>query len=387
MKIVVVNFGFHTNQTTLELKTQTLANGTGKTTLLNAYVFALSGKTLNGFVPENVNMKDGEQTEVTLHHFLSLPPIRRVRNVDGGTTLYVGSEVVTQTDFNQYLRSIGYDLEFIIACANANVLTSNGLDAETLRKILTKADVLDSEEYDALKKKQKDLRAKRKSAETYALTNFIIPIHATEPLNDSESTFVKNYIDAQRIVAIGLTLECPCCGATYSKDKVSELTKRYENAKLATSELGDVFKEYMERETMYAEEQAKIDDAKRLVDISENARKDLIRLDKEINEVTLQLSQIDLDNVRANLPEGVTIVTELKQKNGAVKPTCTLELNGVPLKSINHAKRIEICVNILARSRANKNMLNVPIIIDNAEAVSHNFEGYQNVVLLSAKKH
>jgi hypothetical protein len=387
MKIVVVNFGFYTDPTTLELKTQTLANGKGKTTLLNAYVFALSGKTLNGFVPENVNMQDGEQTEVTLHHFLSLPPIRRVRNVDGGTTLYVGSDVATQTDFNQYLRSVGYDMDFIIACANANVLTSNGLDAETLRKILSKADVLDSEEYDALKKKQKDLRAKRKSAETYALTNVVIPIHATEPLNDSESTFVKNYIDAQRIVEIGLRLDCPCCGVTYSVGKVLELTKRYENAKLATSELGDVFKDYMERSSMYAIEQEDIDYAQRLVNLSENARKDLIRLDKEINEVTLQLSQIDTENVRANLPEGVTIVTEVKQKNGVVKPTCTLELNGVPLKSINHAKRIEICVNILAQARANKNMFNVPIIIDNAEAVSHNFEYYQNVILLSAKKY
>jgi FAD synthase len=383
MKITLENFGGFRGLHSLEMKSKTLKNGEGKTSTVNAYVFALTGKTLNGFEPVNI-YADEQVYYVVLEGFLGLPDIRRVVNKTGGTTLYVGGDVVTQTLFEQYLKGEGYDLDFIVACANANVLTSNDLTAETLRKILTASNVLDGEEYTQLKKELTELRKKRKLAEQYALNNVIVPEPKCEQLNVSERTFLGNYQRQKKIVIDGVQSCCPTCKRAYEKSTIAELSKAYEAAEKHVAEFNDEYERILRKSDDFALEEQNINEAKRIVESATRARKDVINLDLQIADVQKTLQELDAKNVQSNLPSGVTVVTEVTQKNGVVKPTCTIEYNGIPLRNINHAKRIEIQVAILDAARQSKNNTLVPIIIDNAEAVTHEFSQYKNVILFKA---
>lgn len=383
MKMTVENFGGFRGLHILEMKSKTLKNGEGKTSTVNAYVFALTGKTLNGFEPVNV-YADEPICYVELDGFLGLPDIRRVVNKTGGTTLYVGGEVTTQTLFEQYLKGEGYDLDFIITCANANVLTSNDLTAETLRKILTASNVLDGEEYTQLKKELTELRKKRKIAEQYALVNVVVPEPKCEKLNVSELTFMQTFQRNKKIVIDGVQSCCPTCKRAYEKPTIAELSKAYEAAEKHVAEFSDEYERIIRKSADFALEEQNINEAKRIVESATRARKDVINLDLQIADVQKALQDLDAENVQSNLPSGVTVVTEVMQKNGVVKPTCTIEYNGIPLRNINHAKRIELQVAILDAARQSKNNTLVPIIIDNAEAVTHNFSQYKNVILFSA---
>lgn len=385
MQITLLNFGGFKGAHTRKFESQTLPNGEGKTTLINAYVFALSGKTLNGFVAANINAFPKEQTAVTLHHFIDLPPLRRVLN-ETGTTLYVGEDVATQSDFVSVLKQRGYDLDFIVACANANVLTSNGLDAETLRKILAKADVLDSEERDELRKSKVLIGKKLDVAKQHALTNIIVPVAKCEPLNEAERIFAGAFKAAKMTVNEGVVHACPHCKHEYDEKTINELNDSYIKAEAFVKQSFDEFTRIMNKQVEYTLEEQTIADAQRLLDGATKARKDVIAFTKELADVNEELRELDEQSVKNHLPEFVDVVTEVEQKNGKSKPTCTLEYQGIPLRSINHAKRIEICVTILVHARAAKGMQNVPIIVDNAEAVEHNFEYIDNVILFKARQ-
>jgi len=387
MQILVENFGGFKGSQCLELLSKTLPNGKGKTTMINAYIFALTGKTINGFVPINVDKAKGEITSVALSGlFDTLPTIRRTTYGEG-TVLYVGDDVATQEDFVSALRGLGYDLDFIIACANANILTSNGLDTATLRKILSKVDVLNSDEYDELKKKQKSLRAKRKVAEQHALTTVVVPAQMCPPLTDSEVAFERMFKGAKLIVNEGVHHECPHCERHYNDKTISQITKNYDEAKLYVKDGVEEFTRICVKMLANTTEMGEIDLATNLLNIAKNARKDVVNYNKEIQRVTEELSDLDARSVKANLPDSVEVITEIKQKNGGVKSTCTLEYKGIPLRSINHAKRIELCVAILDYARNKKSMECVPIIVDNAEAVDNGRlrASYKNLILLSAR--
>lgn len=383
MQISLNNFGGFNGSHVRTFESQTLKNGLGKTTLINAYVFALSGKTLNGFVAGNTEREEGSTVSVTLQGFFYMPPIRRVLK-DDGTTLYIGDDVVTQTDFNQTMELHGYDVDFIVACANANVLTSNGLDAETLRKILTKADVLQSDEHDALKKRLADVRKKLKTAESHALTNVIVPAETCEDLTQSEREFVTKFKNAQVTVNDGIVTACPHCNHTYDEKTVNEVTESYNDAETIVQtgmqEFTRIANKFAERQN----QQREIADAKRILELSASARKDALKYASEVNDILEELRELNENAIAMNLPEYVEVITEITQKNGSTKPTCTLEYRGVPLRSINHAKRIEICVAILDHARTAKGMQNVPIVVDNAEAITSVFEQYKNIVLFKA---
>lgn len=390
MQLQVENFGGIRAIEALPLVSRTLPNGHGKTTMVNAYLFALTGKTLNGFQARNIYAPADELTTVKLLGFLNLAVIRRT--TDGnGTTLYVGGDVVTQADFNAALANDGYDLDFITACANANVLTSNDLDAETLRKILAKADVLDNEEYDAVKKELSALRKKLKAAELAALTSVLIPQRSCQPITEAERVFATGYKKAKIILNDGVTTTCPFCNATHDKAKIAALQKMFDEAKIIVEEGLNEFSRIMIKQSDYDKEAQDIEDAKRLSDAARIARNNVISLKKEVASYQEELNRIDAERIVANLPDGVSIITEIMQKNGTTKPTCTLEYNRIPLRSINHAKRIEICVAILDNARTNKGMDRVPIIIDNADAfddqgtLARIEATYKNTILLSAR--
>jgi hypothetical protein len=120
----------------------------------------------------------------------------------------------------------------------------------------------------------------------------------------------------------------------------------------------------------YETESVAISDAERLIATAITARKRVIQLDEIIARLLAQITENDARALRAELPEGVEVITERVSKTGAVSNVCTLTYNGVPLKSVNRAKRVEICVRLLAAARAKAGMQDVAsIIIDNAESV------------------
>ncbi len=384
MQITVENFGGFKQSTRLAFKTQTLPNGVGKTTMINAYIFALTGKTINGFEPRNEYSKDEDITSVELYGFFDFPKVRRT-TFGASTKLYVGDEVAAQVDLEAALMANGIEMTFLIACANANVLTSHSLDAAELRKILSSSDVLNTDEYDEVKKEQTLVRKKRKIAEQNAKTSLIVPNAYCDTLTLTENAFEISFKKSKRIVNEGVLDTCPTCGRKHSEKTIFQLNKEYDTAKLVVENGLKEFVRISAKRADYDVEQEQIKSAKALIEISKQARKDLIKHDNTLKALADELADIDAASVKAHLPEYVDVITEIKMKNGNFKPTCTLEYQGVKLRSINHAKRIEICVHILDTARSKKGLEEyVPIVVDNAEAVEHSFENYNNLILLSA---
>jgi len=386
MQIALQNFGGVLDLLVWQLESQTIKNGAGKTTLVNAYLFALTGKALNGFTPRNVNADPSALTQVTLYDFMGLPPIRRVLKQEGGTTLYVGADVATQEDFNSVLAANKIDLSFVVVCANANALTSDSLDVETLRKLLSTTDILDGDEYAELKKEQTAIRRQLKVAENNALTNVVMPSPITEVNSEAENIFFANVAKLQKTANLDIKEACQFCGRPYDEDTLSKLTNSVTEAKTEIEKALPEFTRIADKRAriQYAEQEHA--DAKRLLDIAARARKDVVKLDAELTKITEDLNALNAAKVELELPEKVELITELPQKNGKMKPTLTLTYEGIPLKSINRAKLIELLVSMLDTARNKKGMQATPIIIDNAEAVGHDFVNYQNVVLLSPKR-
>ena len=77
------------------------------------------------------------------------------------------------------------------------------------------------------------------------------------------------------------------------------------------------------------------------------------------------------------LPEGVALdVTE--------RGTYQITVGGVPLRSVNHAQRVALSVEMLAKARAAAGADDlVPIIVDNAESVQNTFEQWPNIIRFS----
>lgn len=385
MNLTLVNFSGFEGSHLMSFESMVKPNGEGKTTRLNAYLFALTGKTLTGFEPVNKNSRACDITSVTLHHFIGLPPIRRTIQ-NGKTNLYFGDDVVTQKDFEEALKNRGYDIDFIVTCARANALTSESLDTETLRKILVSADVLSNDVYDAIKKDITNVRAKIKVAEQYALTNVTVPQRTVENINDSETFFRGMFLIAKNTVDNGVNKTCNSCGRAFEDHTLDQLTKAYNDAVEAVKRDQKEFDRISAKMAAYMLEGQKINDAQRLVDSAAKARADVMTLNETLTTLQKNLQNIDVKDISKLLPENVELITEVAQKNGVSKPTCTLMYKGIPLRSVNHAKRIEILVEILDIARTNKGMQDVPIIIDNAESVEHDFGKYKNVIYLAAKR-
>lgn len=377
MRIKYQRFGGAFAPVERDIESVTLPNGGGKTTLLNAYLWVLTGRTLGGFqpvwgatlAPEN---KYGHDviTSVELDGFADFPTIRRT-TTGRGTTLYVGGEVCTQADFAASCASRGIDLDFVAACCDANALTSDALTSEDLRRLLVRADVMDGGEVAALRKEAEAVRKAKKAAEQYALSNVVVPTRTVPDLNASELEMLRRLTVAKASMDRGKPKgTCAECGAPLDAQRVGQAIHEYNIAvKFFRGNAPEWMRLCEQRDHTEREKQA-IADAQRLVQAATKARGDVAMHDRRLEEIDAQIRAIEATEVRAALPPGVTLVTEATAATtGTTKSVCTLEWEGVPLKSINRARRIEIAVRILDAARARKGLGWVPIWIDNAEAV------------------
>lgn len=378
MLITLSNFAGAPDKS-VPIETTVAPNGAGKTTLVNAYYWALVGKTLDGFDVRPAGRRDAV-TSVTLSGFAGAE-IRRTLT-SKGTTLYVNGDVVTQTDFVRAFMERGVDVEFAAACADVNALTSGNVTSEQLRKLLARAGVMDNGETDALRKTLSGLRASRADAERFAVLNVAIPTPTREPLTQAESEFAERYARDVMRVREGIVCRCPTCGHGYSADKVRKIRAEYYEACARMTENKGENERITEKLNAYKAEQDAIEEAQNAVARAQRARGVLIDLDEKIATIETQLREADKNAILADMPEGWSIETDKTFKtSGRTSSTCTLTYNGVPLKSVNRAERVRLVVELLDAARARKGMQAFPIIVDNAESVQNIY--VPNVVRLS----
>mgnify|MGYP003301186902 CR=1 FL=1 len=364
MLLTIKNFGgFDLKVLTINSDTCiTLPNGAGKTTIINAYVFALSGKALSGFEPRRVNTPKNDYTEVILKGVLE-EPIRRTLSPSGETALYYGDNVISQSKLETMI-----DVAFCVACANVNVLTNPALTSEQLRKLLSVAEVLHSEEREALLREQKTLREERRTAEQYSLSNVRVPEQTYEPITQSEDMFKSEYERKSCILNEPTREKCFYCGAPFSPERIEEERTEKREAREFVERNFDEYVRICDKNKAYEREKQEIEIAQRMLDTAKQARSQLLTIDARLADIETELRELDAKAIRTALPDGVEIVTEKTAKNGKSSSVCTLTHNGVPLKSVNRGMRIAICVRMLADARTRKGV-NVPIIVDNAESV------------------
>lgn len=380
MNVILDDFAaFRGGPHVLPLRSGDLPNGSGKTTLVNAYYWTLTGRTLNGFdvIPAGVD-RQNVSTAVTIETFAGLSIRREL--TPKGTQLYVNSHAVTQTDFVRAMMDKGVDVEFAAACADVNTLADPQVTADQLRRVLMRADVMDNGETDQLRKTLRTLRADKETAERYALANVTIPVETCEPLNEAERVFLADYNRAVEIVNKGMECVCPTCKRAYTAERVREIKFAYSEAcAVMTSKRNEAARIAAKLDT-YNEEQQRIADAKRMVEASKRARDNVRELERRIAETEVEIREADRRAVQAELPDGWQLVTDKTLKTGRTTGTFALTYNGVPLKSVNRAERVKLCISLLSSARASRGMGEFPIIVDNAESVQN--VDTPNVVLL-----
>lgn len=363
----------------MSLQSKTAENGGGKTTLVNAYYWALTGRTLNGFdvTPAGAD-RQNVSTAVTVEGFAGLSIRREL--TPKGTQLYVNGHAVTQTDFVRAMMDKGVDVEFAAACADVNALADPQVTADQLRRVLVRADVMDNGEADQLRKTLRTLRADKETAERYALANVTIPAETCEPLTEAERVFLSDYNHDVEIVNKGLECVCPTCKRAYTTERVREIKFAYSEARAVMTSKRNEAARIAAKLDAYNEEQQRIADAKRMVEASKHARDNVRELERQIAETEAEIREADRRAVQAELPEGWALVTDKTLKTGRTAGTFTLTYNGVPLKSVNRASRVKLCITLLSSARASRGMDEFPIIVDNAESVQN--VDTHNVVLL-----
>lgn len=380
MHVILEDFAaFRGGPRVLSLQSKTAENGGGKTTLVNAYYWVLTGRTLNGFdvIPAGAD-RQNVSTAVALEGFAGLSIRREL--TPKGTQLYVNGHAATQTDFVRAMMDKGVDVEFAAACADVNALADPQVTADQLRRVLVRADVMDNGEADQLRKTLRTLRADKETAERYALANVTIPAETCEPLNEAERVFLDAYNRAVEIVKEGVERVCPTCKRAYTAEHVQETKFVYSEACTAVAESESEAARVAAKLDAYNEEQQRIADAIRMVEASKHARDNVRELERRIAETEAEIREADRRAVQAELPEGWALVTDKTLKTGRTTGTFTLTYNGVPLKSVNRAERVKLCISLLSSARASRGMDEFPIIVDNAESVQN--IDTPNVVLL-----
>jgi DNA repair exonuclease SbcCD ATPase subunit len=379
MKLTLKNFGGFGDSYVTELFRDTTVvrpNQSGKTTIVNAYVFAISGKTLGGFEARHVYADPDDVTEVILEGLID-QPIRRVLSLSGGTTLYVGGNVKTQKEFAEM-----FDVDLAVACANVNVLTEASLTTEQLRKLLISANLIDGDESAELRKEQKRVREARRQAEGYAAASIAVPARTCEPLTLAETRLKEEFERSSALLTRGVDTTCRTCKRPLPAKIVEERQHEYDTAEEYVRMYRDEYTRILQRVAEYEREDVAIRDAERLVERARQARADVQTYTIKLAELDEKLRELDeraMANAKA-LPEGVAIVTEQITKTGKLTPVCTLTYNGVPLKSVNRGRRIRLCIELLDRARATKGQQRIPILVDNAESVQGIEEAFDNVI-------
>lgn len=385
MKLHLTNFG-RFDKFTIDFESRTWPNGAGKTTLINAYLFALTGRCLTGFQPRRVGAPDDETTGVTVEGWPAPTiEVRRTLSPKGSTCLYLNGDMATQTEFVDILaQQFGIPIDLVVACADANLLTDPALTAEQLRRLLVRASLVDSDEATSLRRERDALRKDRRVAEQYALTTVSVPKRTVEPLTTAETDYMARAGEhVATLNRIGPTLPtvCPTCGKQYTAAEIDAVRRERDAANEAYQGMRAEVERITERLKAYNAETAAIEEAEAIISRASGARRRVQEIDAEIAALEEQIRAADAAAVRPALPDDVQIITETTAKTtGRTSSTCTLTYKGVPLKSVNRAKRVEICVRILEMARVMTDTVDkIPIIIDNAESVQ-GLDDVQNVI-------
>lgn len=385
MKLHLTNFG-RFDKFTIDFESRTWPNGAGKTTLINAYLFALTGRCLTGFQPRRVDAPDDETTGVTVEGWPAPTiEVRRTLSPKGSTCLYLNGDMATQTEFVDILaQRFGIPVDLVVACADANLLTDPALTAEQLRRLLVRASLVENDEATSLRRERDALRKARKTAEQYALTTVAVPARTVEPLTMAETDFLARAGEhVATLNRIGRTLPtvCPVCGKQYTTAEIDAVRRERDAAAKAYQGMRAEVERITERLKAYNAETAAIEEAEAIISRASGARRRVQEIDTQIAALEEQIRAADAAAVRPALPDDVQIITETTAKTtGRTSSTCTLTYKGVPLKSVNRAKRVEICVRILETARVMTDTVDkIPIIIDNAESVQ-GLDDVRNVI-------
>lgn len=391
MQLSVIQFGAF-DVFDAPFTSRTMPNGAGKTTQVNAWVFALTGRTLNGFQPRRIDPQTGTDTAPEVNTCVTIKgwptdgtSIRRVLTPKGSTQLYLCGDALTQAEFVDILaQRFGIPIDLVVACADANLLTDPALTAEQLRRLLVRASLVENDEAANLRKERDALRKDRRVAEQYALTTVAVPVRTVEPLTEAETDYLARAGEhVATLNRIGGTLPtvCPTCGKQYTAAEIDAVRRERDAANEAYQGMRAEVERITERLKAYNAETAAIKQAEAIISRASSARRRVQDIDTQIAAFDEQIRAADASAVRPALPDDVQIITETTAKTtGRTSSTCTLTYKGVPLKSVNRAKRVEICVRILETAREMTGTVDkIPIIIDNAESVQ-GLDDVQNVI-------
>lgn len=391
MQLSVIQFGAF-DVFDAPFTSRTMPNGAGKTTQVNAWVFALTGRTLNGFQPRRIDPQTGTDTAPEVNTCVTIKgwptdgtSIRRVLTPKGSTQLYLCGDALTQAEFVDILaQRFGIPIDLVVACADANLLTDPALTAEQLRRLLVRASLVENDEATNLRKERDALRKERKVAEQYALTVCTVPPRTVEPLTEAETDYLARageHVATLNRVGGTLPTVCPTCGKQYTAAEIDAVRRERDAANEAYQGMRAEVERITERLKAYNAETAAIEQAEAIISRASSARRRVQDIDTQIAAFDEQIRAADAAAVRPALPDDVQIITETTAKTtGRTSSTCTLTYKGVPLKSVNRAKRVEICVRILETARVMTGTVDkIPIIIDNAESVQ-GLDDVRNVI-------
>lgn len=374
IQITMVNFGGCCGSETVTLKrdgqTISMKNGHGKTTIVNAYIWALSGRTLQGFEAKHLCTKpdNNEPTEVIIAGLLP-KPLKRVLKEQGGTLPMYGGMPVNNKQVEAIIEEHLAPLDFVLACADLNALTDPALTPAQLRSLLYVCGALNESEAPQLRAERAELAKKVKDYEKYALANIEVPMRTKEPLTRIEEDLLYNAESNERKAQREVIEVCQVCGAKLD----AELVERTKAEKAEAQAWLDDYAEEIERvrlkKILWADEERELQHLTWLADNAKNARKQVIQLQAQMEELDEKIREADARDVSSTLPKGMAVVTEKARKAGASATTCSLTLNGVPLKSINRSARVKLLIDLLLNARVQNDCEHVPILVDNAESI------------------
>lgn len=374
IQITMVNFGGCCGSETITLKrdgqTISMKNGHGKTTIVNAYIWALSGRTLQGFEAKHLckNPDNNEPTEVIIAGLLP-KPLKRVLKEQGGTLLMYGGMPVNNKQVEAIIEEHLAPLDFVLACADLNALTDPALTPAQLRSLLYICGALNESEGPQLRAQRTELAKKVKDYEKYALANIEVPARTKVPLSRIEEDLLYNADKLEQKVRIKVVETCHICGAKLDAELVERIKAEKAEAQAWLDDYAEEIERVRLKKILWSDEERELQHLTWLADNAKNARKQVIQLQAQMEELDEKIREADARDVSSQLPEGMEVVTEKARKAGASATTCSLTLNGVPLKSINRSARVKLLVELLLNARVQNDCEHVPILVDNAESI------------------
>lgn len=374
IQITMVNFGGCCGSETITLKRDgqiiSMKNGHGKTTIVNAYIWALSGRTLQGFEAKHLckNPDNNEPTEVIIAGLLP-KPLKRVLKEQGGTLPMYGGMPVNNKQVEAIIEEHLAPLDFVLACADLNALTDPALTPAQLRSLLYVCGALNESEGPQLRAQRAELAKKVKDYEKYALANIEVPMRTKEPLTRIEEDLLYNADNNERKAQREVIEVCQVCGAKLEDGLIEQVKVEKAEAQAWLDDYAEEIERVRLKKILWDEENKELQHLTWLADNAKNARKQVVTLQAQMEELDEKIREADARDVSSWLPEGMEVVTEKARKAGAAATTCSLTLNGVPLKSINRSARVKLLVELLLNARVQNDCEHVPILVDNAESI------------------